>query len=93
MLIHFQPHHAVIIGRVAIHLQDEYDDQMIIYMKLKTNKMYKISEDQLHELARLFMSQFLTLEPLSLDEFLSEYAEALKVKVRAYVTFLLEQER
>ena len=39
--------------------------------------MYKISEDQLHELARLFMSQFLTLEPLSLDEFLSEYAEAL----------------
>ena len=55
--------------------------------------MYKISEDQLHELARLFMSQFLTLEPLSLDEFLSEYAEALKVKVRAYVTFLLEQER
>jgi hypothetical protein len=45
-------------------------------MKLKTNNM---NEDQLHELARMFMNNFLHLEPLSLDEFLLEYEESLTV--------------
>jgi hypothetical protein len=31
----------------------------------------------MHELARLFMYQFPTLEPMSLDEFLSEYTTVL----------------
>ena len=37
----------------------------------------KINEDQLHELARIFMNNFSHLKPLSLDEFLLEYEEAL----------------
>lgn len=32
-----------------------------------------MNEDELHELARLFMYQFTDLEPLSLDEFLCKY--------------------
>jgi hypothetical protein len=38
-----------------------------------------MNEDQLHELARMFMNNFLHLEPLSLDEFLLEYEESLTV--------------
>ena len=34
-------------------------------------------EDNTHELARLFMYQFPTLESMSLDEFLSEYSIVL----------------
>jgi hypothetical protein len=34
-------------------------------------------EDNMHELARLFMYQFPTLEPMSLDEFLLEYNSVL----------------
>jgi hypothetical protein len=34
-------------------------------------------EDNMHELARLFMYQFPTLKPMSLDEFLSEYTTVL----------------
>ena len=37
----------------------------------------KINEDQSHELARMFMNNFLHLEPLSLDEFLVEYEDNL----------------
>jgi hypothetical protein len=36
-----------------------------------------MNEDQLHELARMFMQQFPLLEPMSLDEFLSVNAPAL----------------
>ena len=36
-----------------------------------------MNEDQLHELARMFMNNFLHLEQLSLDEFLLEYEENL----------------
>lgn len=36
-----------------------------------------MNEDQLHELARMFMKQFPLLEPMSLDEFLSENGKAL----------------
>jgi hypothetical protein len=35
------------------------------------------TEEQLHELARMFMYQFPELTPLSLDEFLLEYQESL----------------
>lgn len=45
-------------------------------MNIKTNKMNTLNEDQLHELARLFMNQFI-YEPLSLDDFLYEYKSAL----------------
>jgi hypothetical protein len=38
--------------------------------------MVKIDEDQLHELARLFMYQF-NRELMSLDEYLVEYSEEL----------------
>ena len=34
-------------------------------------------EEQLHELARMFMCQFPDLEELSLDEFLMEYRDEL----------------
>ena len=37
----------------------------------------KINEDQLHELARMFMYQFPVLEPMSLDEFLLENSPGL----------------
>ena len=43
-------------------------------MKLNITIM---NEDQLHELARMFMKQFPLLEPMSLDEFLSENGKAL----------------
>lgn len=36
----------------------------------------KINEDQLHELAKLFIEQFPLLEPMSLDEFLVENSRA-----------------
>lgn len=36
-----------------------------------------MNEDQLHELARMFMEQFPLLEPMSLDEFLMENGNAL----------------
>ena len=36
-----------------------------------------MKEDQLHELARMFMEQFPLLEPMSLDEFLAENSNAL----------------
>jgi hypothetical protein len=36
-----------------------------------------MNEDQKHELARMFMKQFPLLEPMSLDEFLSENGKAL----------------
>jgi hypothetical protein len=37
----------------------------------------RIFENDMHELARMFMYQFPTLEPMSLDEFLSEYTTVL----------------
>lgn len=36
-----------------------------------------MNEDQLHELARMFMKQFPILEPMSLDEFLAENSAGL----------------
>lgn len=36
-----------------------------------------MKEEQLHELARLFMKQFPILEPMSLDEWLKENSVAL----------------
>ena len=49
----------------------------------------KINEDQLHELARMFMKQFPLLEPLSLDEFLVEYADVLHDEQKALGYFIL----
>jgi hypothetical protein len=43
-------------------------------MNLKINKM---NEYEKHRLARMFMKQFPLLEPMSLDEFLSENGKAL----------------
>lgn len=46
-------------------------------------------EDQLHELARLFMSQF-PLKPHSLDEFLMEYHDQITVEQRKLGFYILE---
>ena len=51
--------------------------------------MKTINENQTHELARTFMNQFLTLEPLSLDEFLVEYKESLTEDQKAIGYFIL----
>ena len=37
----------------------------------------KTIENDMHELAKLFMDQFPTLDEMSLDEFLSEYSSVL----------------
>ena len=37
----------------------------------------RIFENDMHELARMFMYQFPTLESMSLDEFLYKYSEEL----------------
>ena len=37
----------------------------------------RLFEDDMHELARMFMYQFPKLQPMSLDEFLYEYNEEL----------------
>ena len=48
-----------------------------------------MNEDQLHELARMFMNNFLHLEPLSLDEFLVEYEENLTTDQIAIGSYIL----
>jgi len=50
--------------------------------------MKTINEDQAHELARMFMKQFLQLEPLSLDEFLEENEEYLTDNQKAIGYFI-----
>jgi hypothetical protein len=52
--------------------------------------MKTLNEDQLHELARMFMNNFLQLEPLSLDEFLLEYDEMLTEDQKAIGYYILE---
>jgi hypothetical protein len=39
--------------------------------------MYKIDEEELHELARLFMDSIPRFKPMSLDEFMCEYSDEL----------------
>jgi hypothetical protein len=51
--------------------------------------MKTLNENQAHELARTFINQFLTLEPLSLDEFLIEYKESLTEDQKAIGYFIL----
>ncbi len=53
-----------------------------------------MNENQLHELARMFMKQFPLLEPMSLDEFLEENAHALypeQYNLGLYIVNLFEQ--
>jgi hypothetical protein len=49
-----------------------------------------INEDQLHELARIFMDQFPSLTPMSLDEFLEEYVHALTAEQYDLGVYILE---
>jgi hypothetical protein len=48
-----------------------------------------MNEDQLHELARMFMNNFLHLGPLSLDEFLVEYKDNLTTDQIAIGNYIL----
>jgi hypothetical protein len=60
-------------------------------MNLKTNKM---NENQKHELAKLFMEQFPSLEPMSLDEFLSVNSPGLypeQINLGNYILTLFEE--
>jgi hypothetical protein len=53
-----------------------------------------MNEDQLHELARMFMYQFPLLEQLSLDEFYREHANALsaeQLNLRIYILELFDE--
>lgn len=47
-------------------------------------------EDQLHEMSRLFMQQFPTLEMMSLDEFLYEYNTVLTDEQNELGHFILD---
>jgi hypothetical protein len=58
-------------------------------MNIKTNKMNTLNEDQTHELARMFMNNFLHLEPLSLDIFLLDYDELLTEDQKSIGYFIL----
>ena len=52
-----------------------------------------MNEDQKHQLARLFMEQFPTLEPMSLDEFLSVNSPGLypeQINLGNYILSLFE---
>jgi hypothetical protein len=54
-----------------------------------------MNEDQLHELARMFMQQFPVLEPLSLDEFLIENSNALypeQINLGNYILSLFDNQ-
>ena len=48
-----------------------------------------MTEDNLHELATLFMYQFHDLEESSLDEFLMEYREEMTDEQYALGTYIL----
>lgn len=52
--------------------------------------MYEINEDQLHELARLFMDQFNFSIALSLDGFLMEHRDELTDDERNLGFFILD---
>jgi hypothetical protein len=49
-----------------------------------------MNEDHLHELARMFMYQFPTLEQLSLDDFLEKHAHALSAEQYNLGVYILE---
>ena len=49
-----------------------------------------MNEDQLHELARLFMDQFCFEDKYSLDEFLIEYAFVITDEERSLGYYILE---
>jgi hypothetical protein len=49
-----------------------------------------MTEDQYHELARLYMDQFKGLRPYSLDEFMLEYREDLTEEEEALGWHILE---
>ena len=49
-----------------------------------------MKEDQLHELARMFMKQFPLLEPMSLDDFLEKHAHALSAEQYNLGVYILE---
>ena len=53
-----------------------------------------MKEDQLHELARMFMQQFPVLEPMSLDEFLSVNSPGLypeQINLGYYILSLFDE--
>lgn len=70
---------------------NQNQDLITDILTLKNNKM---TEDQKHELALMFMKQFPILEPMSLDEFLLENGAALypnQINLGYYILSLFDK--
>ena len=59
-----------------LYVYNQNQDHTTDTLTLKNNNM-RLFENDMHELARMFMAQFPTLDEMSLDDFLFEYNSVL----------------